>query len=67
MSMRSALYVLALGLAITALFVVVAFGAIIVLIYHDRGAGFSYLIGGSQRPRTSKVLADERMGCVTVS
>ena len=50
-SMRSALYVLALGLAITALFVVVAFGAIIVLIYHDRGAGFSYLIGGLTMPK----------------
>ena len=46
MSVRSALYALAIGLAITALFIVVAFGAIIVLIYHNRGRGFSYLVGG---------------------
>ena len=51
MSVRSALYVLALGLAITALFIVVTFGAIIVLIYHDRGAGFSYLVGGLTTPK----------------
>ena len=51
MSLRSALYVLALGLAITVLFIVVAFGAIIVLVYHDRGAGFSYLVGGLTTPK----------------
>ena len=51
MSARSALYVLTIGLAITALFIVVAFGAIIVLIYHDRGASFSYLVGGLTTPK----------------
>lgn len=49
MSVRFALYVLALGLAITALFIVVAFGAIIALIYHDRG--FSYLVSGLTTPK----------------
>lgn len=51
MSVRSALYVLALGLAITALFIVVTFGAVIVLIYHNRRAGFSYLVGGLTTPK----------------
>jgi hypothetical protein len=42
MSVRSALYVSALVLGIAVLFVVAAFGAIVVLVYHDRRAGFSF-------------------------
>ncbi len=51
MIVRSGLYVLAISLAITILFIVVTFGAIIVLIYHDRGARFSYLFGGLVKPK----------------
>jgi len=42
MSVRSALYVSALVLGIAVLFVVAAFGAIVVLVYRDRRAGFSF-------------------------
>jgi hypothetical protein len=46
MSMRSAVYVLALILAGALLLIVVVFGAIVVLVYRGRRAGFSYFAGG---------------------
>jgi hypothetical protein len=46
MSMRSAVYVLALILAGALLLIVAVFGAIVVLVYRGRRAGFSYFAGG---------------------
>ena len=46
MGVRSTLHVLALIIGLAVLFVVLVFGAIVVLVYRDRLAGFSYFAGG---------------------
>ena len=47
MSVRSALYVLALVMGLAVLFVAAAFGAVVVLAYRDRRPGFSYFAYGT--------------------
>jgi hypothetical protein len=54
MSVRSALYVLALILAGALLFIVVVFGAIVVLVYRDRRPGFSYFACGMTTPKVDQ-------------
>jgi hypothetical protein len=51
MSVRSAVYVLALILAGALLVIVAVFGAIVVLTYRDRRPGFSYFACGMTTPK----------------
>jgi hypothetical protein len=54
MSMRSALYVLALILARALLLIALVFGAIVVLVYRDRRPGFSYFACGTTTPKVDQ-------------
>jgi hypothetical protein len=64
MSVRSALYVLAFVLAVALLIIVAGCGAIIVLVYRGRRAGFSYFAGGM----TTKIKDEDDIAqnCVSI-
>jgi hypothetical protein len=51
MSVRSALYVPAIILAVALLFIIVVFGAIVFLVYRDRSPGYSYFTSSTQARR----------------
>jgi hypothetical protein len=51
MNVRSALYVLALVLALALLVIVAAFGAIVALAYRNRRSGFSYFTCETPTPK----------------
>jgi uncharacterized transporter YbjL len=56
MSVRSVRYVLGCLLGIAFLLIIAVFGAIVVLIYRDRLAGFGYFAGGMTTPPRVKTV-----------